>query len=206
LFISQTETATWLREHILLAYFLYFGAVVLLIGLSLLPTYACAALAGWVFGFKIGTVLAVSAVTIGSLLAYEIGIRIAAENVVSMIKERPKWRALHEALLARRAVHTLLVVMLVRIPPTSPFGLTNFLFAATKVPLWDYLVGTLIGIIPRTAAVCLIFSELQESLNVSLKPTWFVNTGSILMVLMVVILGILANRVLKRMTVNSGSA
>ncbi len=190
----------WLRDHGTLGWLIYTVVAVLLIGLSLLPTYACSILAGWAFGFAIGAPLAIAAVTLGGLLAYAIGIGIARDRVVGVINESPKWRAVHEALLSGRTKQTLLVVILVRIPPFSPYGITNFLFAATRVPIWEYALGTFIGIIPRTVVTTYISAVVQQALEFDEKPDWFITGSSIALVAVTVVITVMANRALKRVT------
>jgi len=197
LLASLTTLGPILRDYGTTGYAIYFLYAALLVGLSLLPTYACAILAGWAFGFATGTVLAVLAVCVGSLLAYWIGILIARHQVVNVINDFPKWRAIHQAMLARRTAQTRFVVTLMRIPPTSPFGFTNFLMAATHVPLSDYIIGTFIGMIPRTAATCFVAASVREMSFE--KPSWYVVGGSVAMIAMCVILGVMANRALKRL-------
>jgi uncharacterized membrane protein YdjX (TVP38/TMEM64 family) len=46
-----------------------------------------------------------------------------------------------------------LIVTLIRVPPSSPFAVTNTVMAATRVPVIPFVLGTVIGIAPRTAAV-----------------------------------------------------
>ena len=68
-----------------------------------------------------------------------------------LLAERPAWLAVRDALVGRSWWKTVLVVTLIRLPPNSPFALSNATLAAARVPIGAYLVGTLIGLAPRTA-------------------------------------------------------
>src|SRR5262245_24219049 len=96
LLASLTTLGPWLRDHAGLGLLIYFLVAAILLGLSLLPTYACSILAGWAFGFAVGAPIAVAAVTVGGVLAYWIGLAIARDRVVSVIRESPKWSAVHD--------------------------------------------------------------------------------------------------------------
>jgi uncharacterized membrane protein YdjX (TVP38/TMEM64 family) len=60
---------------------------------------------------------------------------------------------------------TLGIVTLVRVPPNSPFSLTNLVLSTTRVPWWIYIVGTAVGMLPRTALVVWIASHVEGELT-----------------------------------------
>ncbi|MFM8335003.1 MAG: TVP38/TMEM64 family protein, partial [Opitutaceae bacterium] len=193
-----TWSGGWLRLHPEIGWFVYAAGAVLLIGLSVVPTFSCAIIAGWAFGFLAGVVISVVAVTAGAVLAYAIGRGIAKDRVVELVREHPRLDAVHRALLARRAGETLLVVVLVRLPPAAPFGLTNFLLAAARVPLPDYIVGTLVGVIPRLALTAFVGAALEQLRFDNVMDRWMVVAGGAVSLLAVIALGVLAGRALRR--------
>jgi uncharacterized membrane protein YdjX (TVP38/TMEM64 family) len=95
-------------------------------------------------------------------------------------------------------------VTLLRVPPNSPFALTNLALASVKVPLWTYLGATLVGMAPRTAAMVWIGGELQgllaEDAAKAEKPTWLIVGGIVSVVAVALVIGSLANRALNRMS------
>ena len=203
LLAALTRLGPWLREHHgvgLLIYFLFTGA---LMGISFVPTYACAILAGWAFGFAVGWPLTVVTITTASLIAYAIGRWIARNRVLVVIREKPQWDAIHRALLSKESSRTLLVVTLLRVPPASPFALANFVLAAARVPLFDYSLGTLIGILPRTAMATFAAASLQQLRFENVTETWAVVAGIVATVVVTVVLGVLANRALRQVTVRA---
>lgn len=49
---------------------------------------------------------------------------------------------------------------IVRIVPSAPFIVVNAAAGAAKIPLWKYLIGTGIGIIPKIVLVALIYATI----------------------------------------------
>jgi len=198
LLATLTTFAPWLREHYALGLLLYFLGTTLLVGFSFLPTFAVAIYAGWTFGFGVGFAMAMAALVVASLIAYAIGRFIARDRVVEVIAEKPSWQAVHRALLgdSRRIVF---VTMLLRIPPMSPFAIVNFVLAAARVPLWDYTLGTALGLIPRTAAATFVAAGIEQlsTQDLSATPGWMKIAGMIAFVLMCFIIGVMANRALR---------
>lgn len=200
LLTTLTTFAPWLREHPAPGLVLYFFATILLVGFSFLPTFAVALYAGWTFGFVLGFSIALAALIVASLIAYAIGRCIARDRVLEVIAEKPAWQAVHRALLgdSRRIIF---VTTLLRIPPLSPFAIVNFVLAAARVPLWNYTLGTALGIAPRTAATAFIAAGLEQlqAKDLTDTPRWMLLSGMIAFVLMCIILGSLANRALRTM-------
>ena len=187
----------------MLIYFLVAG---ILLGVSFVPTYSCAILAGWSFGFAVGLPLAVVTITASSLIAYVIGRWIARDRALQVIRSKPRWNAIHRSLLGGgKTFQTILVVTLLRIPPASPFAFANFVLAAARVPLGAYTIGTLIGIIPRTALATFAAAKLEQLRFKDVSETWMVVAGIVATILVCIILGALANRALRQITVEPKS-
>ena len=201
LLTTLTTLGPWLRVHAVLGLVIYFAFTALLVGFSFLPTFSVAILAGWAFGFTTGYLVAMVALTVAALIAYALGRWIARDRVVAVISAKPKWRAVHDALLGRESGRTLLVVALLRIPPLSPFAIVNFVLAAARVPLWDYTLGTFLGLLPRTAAATFVAAGLEHlhARDLTDTPRWMLISGMIAFAAMCFILGVLANRALRSM-------
>ena len=200
LLATLTQFGPWLRAHGTEGIMIYFLFIGLLLGLSFVPTYSSAILAGWAFGFTVGFPLAVVTITVASLLAYAIGRWIARDRVLEVIREKPKWDAVYRALLGQGTGRTLLVVTLLRIPPASPFAIANFVLAAGRVPLVPYTIGTLLGIAPRTALAALAAAKLEQLRFKDVADTWMVVAGIVATLAVCVVLGQLANQALRRVT------
>lgn len=200
LLAGLTWLGDWLRAHPESGWLIYFVCIAILIGISFVPTFSCGILAGWAFGFSTGWALSVVTMTVGAVLAYAIGRGIARDRVLELVREKPRLRAVHEALLAGQTRQTLLVVTLLRIPPSSPFALINFLFAAARVPLSDYTIGTFVGILPRMALTAFAGAELDRLRFQNVLDRWMVIAGIVAGVVVCGVLGMLANRALRQIT------
>jgi uncharacterized membrane protein YdjX (TVP38/TMEM64 family) len=141
----------WLREHRGLGFAGYVSVFIISAGLGLLPTYAQSILGGWVFGLAWGLPGALAGFTGGAMVGYFTARTVAQHRVEELIESKPRWRAVREALVGGGFWKTLGLVALVRVPPNSPFALTNLVLSTTGVPLAPYALGTAIGMLPRTA-------------------------------------------------------
>ncbi|MSU71900.1 MAG: TVP38/TMEM64 family protein [Opitutus sp.] len=195
-----TRLGPWLRAHDGEGIAIYFLLTGFLMGISFLPTYSCAILAGWAFGFAVGWPLAMVTITVASLLAYAIGRWITRDHVIEVIRERAQWNAIHHSLLGSTFGRTMLVVTLLRVPPASPFALANFVLAAARVPFFEYTMGTLVGVAPRTALATFAAAGLEQLRFKNVADTWTVVGGIVVTIGVCVVLGMLANRALKEIT------
>ncbi|HEY4246714.1 MAG TPA: hypothetical protein VGM64_07645 [Lacunisphaera sp.] len=173
-----TALGPWLRTHGSAGMAIYFLVAGILLGVSFVPTYSCAILAGWAFGFCAGFSLAAVTITASSLMAYAIERWIARDRVLEVMRTKPKWNAIHRALLGGDKLKTIFVVTLLRIPPTSPFAFANFVLAAFAA------------------------AKLEQLRFKDVSQTWMVIAGIVATIVVCVVLGVLANRALRQITVD----
>lgn len=195
-----TALGPWLRDHGLMGMVAYIVVAGILMGVSFVPTYSCAIIAGWAFGFSAGLPLALIAITGSALIAYVIGRWIARDRVLEVIQERPRWNAIHRALLRGDNIETITVVTLMRIPPAAPFALANFVLAAARVPLFAYTVGSFLGVIPRTAMATFAAAKLEQLRFKDVSEHWMVIAGIVATLVVCIALGVMANRALRQIT------
>lgn len=201
LLATLTTFAPWLRENFALGLGLYFFAATLLVGLSFIPSFAAAMFAGWTFGFGPGFAFSMAAFTAASLVAYALGRWIARDRVVALIAGNPASQAVHRALLgdSRRIVF---VTALLRLSPLPSFAVVNFVLAAARTPLGGCTVGTVIGLIPRTAAATFVAAGIEKlhAENLTDPPFWITIGGLLAFVVTSLAIGVLAQRALARMS------
>ncbi len=197
--------AEWLRANEGAGIIIYGVAFAVLSGLAILPTYAQAALGGWAFGMAGGFPAAILGIVGGALIGRLIASRAASKNVMTMIDERPAWAAVREALMERGWWRTLGLVTLIRLPPNSPFALTNLALGVTRVPVVTVLLATAIGLAPRTALAVYLASGIEEQFAAEKPPKMimFVVTA-VLTLIVVVVIGQIAKRALARLTASEG--
>ncbi len=200
LLAKLTTLGPWLKEHGEQGMIIYFVVTALLMGLSITPTFSCAILAGWAFGFAKGTPLAIGSIVVAGFIAYAIGRWIARDRVIAVVRERREWDAVYRALLSPAQGRALFVVTLVRLPPNSPFAFVNFLLAAGKVRVLDYALGTLVGVTPRTALGVFVGAGLEQLDLKAKTQTWMYVAGFVVLVAVVVVIGRMARRALDQLT------
>jgi uncharacterized membrane protein YdjX (TVP38/TMEM64 family) len=203
---SLAWLAPWLRAHGQLGLLVYVLVFAVTSGLAILPTHAQSGIGGWVFHFRAGAPAAVAGVMGGALIGYLIARRASGTRVVSLIEEHPKWRAVYDALLGGGFWKTLLIVTLVRLPPSSPFAVTNLVLASTRVPPVAYLLGSFLGLAPRTVAVVFIGAGLQTLNFHELGRSWMTIAGIIAAAVVVVVIGAIANHAVTRVTATEQGA
>lgn len=199
LLTQLTRFAEPLRDHGWGPYLTVLGFG-LLSGFALLPTAALAIFAGWAFHFQTGFPVAVAGFTLASVVGYSVARRFSGRTVVDLIDQHARWRAVHAALLHSGTLRTFLIVLLLRAPSVPPFAMTNVALATLHVRFMPFLLGTAIGVMPRTAAYVWLAARAEK---LDLTDTGgvgmlVVSIGVTLLVLIIITL--LARRALARVT------
>ena len=114
--------------------------------LLVLPKGVLSAAAGLVYGFWPAFAIVIVAAMIGALLAFAIGRRLGRDAVQQMAGRH---LARLDALIVRFGVAA---IVLVRLIPVIPFTVINYTSGLTAISARAYTLGTLIGILPGTAA------------------------------------------------------
>lgn len=194
------EVSPWLKEHPE-GLGLFIAGFAILSGVAILPTQVTALAGGWTFGLEKGALATFAGFLGGALIGYLIARPTSGMRVVKLIDEHPKWRAVYNALLRGGFWRTLLIVTLLRLPPNSPFAITNVVLAATRVPLTPYLLGTLIGMTPRIGLL-VWFGSHMATLDFAMTRNWVIIAGTAIATLIIfAVIGTIAKRAIERVTV-----
>lgn len=154
--------------------FAFFLAYVALVVLMLPGTIGTLA-AGAVLGFKVGFPVALSGALVGATIAFFLGRALGREGVEQILGERA--RSVDEWI----GSNDLQSIIVLRLMPIVPFNMLNYAAGLAKVRPSRYILGSLIGMIPGTAA-----STATASMASDGTPTQFAIAGSILLVFIVV--------------------
>lgn len=165
---TTTGLPLWMKHHPAWSVPAYVAAFWIL-GVCCLPTYAYSVLGGWTFGFWTALVSTTIAYGGASAIAFAISRRLGIARVGPLIDERPRLAAVRRFMLTASFWRSTFVIALLRIVPVSPFAITNVVLGAAGVGWTPFLVGSAVGVIPRTAAVCWFASQLSE---LPLKNSW----------------------------------
>jgi uncharacterized membrane protein YdjX (TVP38/TMEM64 family) len=203
---SIGKVAPFLRAHPATGLVIYIAGFSLLAALALLPTYACSILGGWTFGFAVGFPASMTAFCGAALVAYLINSRAAGNRVLDIIHEHPKWEAVITSLLGCGFWRSLWIIILLRLPPISPFAAMNFIMGTTRAPLGAFLLGTAIGMAPRTGAVVWAASHASTlDFKIDSSETWLYLAGVIATLAAVTTIGHIATKAVHRVTAGAAA-
>jgi uncharacterized membrane protein YdjX (TVP38/TMEM64 family) len=126
-------------------------AVYLVAVFAFLPRPALNAAAGLLFGISFGLVLAVAGGVGAALAQFSVARYVAGDAVARRLPEGARTRL--ESLAGGRA---LLAVLQLRLIPVIPYQVVNYGFGLTRMRMWPFAMGTLLGGVPSTAALVLV--------------------------------------------------
>jgi uncharacterized membrane protein YdjX (TVP38/TMEM64 family) len=189
--------AEWIVGHREAGYVLYIVVFILSAGFGMLPTYSQSLLAGYAFGLSGGVPAALAGFAGASLVGYLVARTVSRDRVEREIARHPKSKVVAEALIGGSWLRTLGIVMLVRLPPNSPFALTNLVLSASGVPKGVFLAGTVVGMAPRTMAAVWVGTQIMDWKEQE-RPLWLLVSGVVAAVMVLGVIGAIANRALRR--------
>lgn len=206
IFYDLEKIAAFLKNDLQHGFWAYVAVFAISAGLGFLPTYSQAFLGGWVFGMQWGLLGAIMGFTGGAGIGYLFSRFVTGDSVDRWINRHPKGRVIRDALTRGSIGRTMLVATLLRVPPTSPFAMTNYALSATKVPFWIVMLTTPVGMLPRTAIVCILAASAVEAGATNLKdvfkdnPWWMIAVTIVSSVLVILIIGQIAQKALERLS------
>ena len=162
LLATINRSAAWLRAHDEMGVAIFVAGFAVCGGLALLPTYTPSLIGGWAFGVWAGLSATLAGFLGASALGFALARRLSGDRLMSVLHEYPRGLAIHDALLGSGFWRAILVVALVRLPPSSPFALANLLLGGSRVALVPFLIGTLLGLTPRAAGAVIVGAGLSS--------------------------------------------
>lgn len=148
-------------------------------GSAVLPTYALSFAVGVFFGPLWGSAIALAGATGGAVIGYCWGLLLARRRVSTVIEGNPRAHIVRAAIIDKPLHQESFVVALVRFPPNSPFALTNLVMSSVGVRWVPYVLGTAVGIAPRTlfaVALGVIVGSVADAQTAG--GTWRVVVGA----------------------------
>jgi uncharacterized membrane protein YdjX (TVP38/TMEM64 family) len=100
--------------------------------------------AGLVFGVGVGFVVVFVGANLGAAAAFLLGRTLARGWVEKKVVADPRFRAIDQAVAAQGFK----LVLLLRLSPVVPFNFLNYALGLTRVSFRDYVLATLIGMVP----------------------------------------------------------
>ncbi|MBS9402697.1 TVP38/TMEM64 family protein [Halomonas sp. TRM85114] len=124
--------------------------------LVMFPLSLMVAATGLIFGPTWGFVYATLGTLASSVVSYWVGRRLGRETLMAYGGHHLEGMSRY---LAKRGIRTMTLINLL---PLAPFTLTNMMAGAFHLRFRDYMLGSLLGILPGLGAVTLLGSQLGE--------------------------------------------
>jgi uncharacterized membrane protein YdjX (TVP38/TMEM64 family) len=155
--ILQTCTAEGIKEYV--NSFGICGPIVYMIMFSVIPSGSIIAIAGGMaFGMYLGTLYTTLGALLGSTTAFYIARFLGREAVEKILKG--KMQSFDDGIEERG----FLIILILRLIPIIPFNVVSYGAGLTKVKFLDYILATMIGIIPGV----IVFTNLgDKALNIN---------------------------------------
>jgi uncharacterized membrane protein YdjX (TVP38/TMEM64 family) len=209
LLYELAAVSEWLRSLGIWGLAIYALVFLVSSGLGILPTTAQAILGGWIFGLWYGLAAASTAFGGAALLGLLITRAVAGGQILDILDSKPEAAAIRKAILGGGFWKNTFMIALLRIPPQSPFAFTNFLFVSCGAPTGPFVLGTILGLLPRTALLMFLASAAASTGAADIQtfikegPGWTaaaLGIGSV--VLVMAIIGSVAKRALVQLKVD----
>lgn len=200
---SMYAVGPWLKSNWEIGVFLVIAAMTTLAGVALIATNILGFVAGFAFDFPLGLATYVCGIFGSSTVMFLLAKRFASRGVRPLIEGSPKLTAVHGALLNESAMRTFVILILIRLSPAIPFAATNFVVAAAGVSFPVFVVATVVGMLPRAAAVVFVGSSLSHLDLNQPQETWSIAIGVVATIFAVIAVSIFSRRALRRISANS---
>jgi len=146
----------------------FFGIDALVITLAL-PATPFNLAAGFIFGFWAGSLISVTGITLGAMVAFMLGRTLMRSWAQAKAQSVPKIRAIERAV----GDNGVTLVFLLRLSPLMPLAIISYALGATKVPFLTYTVASSVGLAPATVAYCFLGTMLKD-----LRAIWSEGKGN----------------------------
>jgi len=152
-----------------------------LAGLMMVPVTLLIAVTGIVFGPLLGAGYAMGGTLLSAAAAYALGAWLGRDTVRRLLGPRIN------RLSRRIAKRGILAMMVIRVLPIAPFTVVNIVAGASHIRFRDYLLGTLLGMLPGIIVTVTFIHNLAEVVR---KPS--AGTLAVLAVVAVLLIGFAA--------------
>jgi phospholipase D1/2 len=127
------------------------------------------------FGVLWGLVYATSGVLIAALVTYYAGRLLPKKTLQRLAGDalEPAGKLLRE--------HGVVAVFGSNMLPTPPFVIQNMIAGAVRIPLWRFLLGTLLALLPGMLAWTVFGDQINAALDDSANVSWWLIGGAVLL-------------------------
>lgn len=123
-------------------------------GLALLPSSYVASVAGFIWGFACVWPLVISYM-LATAIGYYVSRWLNGQKIMSQLQKNPKAKAI----LERFQNEQFIIIVLSRLSPVFPFGVSNVVFSYLGVRLPNLLLAGILGMFPRSLFLVYLASK-----------------------------------------------
>ena len=153
----------WLGGEDARAASIFAASYAVLTGLGILPTYAATIVGGWIFGVELGFAACAAGYLGGSTIGFGISKLVCSDHVATWIDSRKRWSIIRKTILEEHAWKATGIIALIRLSPSGPFAVTNLVLAACGARWKEFLIGSSVGIAPRTFFACFMAASASAT-------------------------------------------
>ena len=129
------------------------------------------------FGPWEGFTYGMSGLVLAALASYFPGRLVATDTVRRLAGPRMQRIA---NVVKRRG---LLAVTIIRLVPVAPFPVVNMVMGALRIRLRHFVLGTMLGMLPRMLAATVLSDQLAAALEDPTTVNWWLIAGAVLLLL-----------------------
>lgn len=116
-----------------------------------------------VFGPVLGTVYSLVGCFLGAAVTYAVGYFLGRDFIKQITG--PKWKHIEDK-IGRVGI---IAVATLRLLPVAPFTIVNVISGAFQVPIRDYIIGSLLGLMPGIVVINLFAHQTESAIR---NPGW----------------------------------
>lgn len=128
-------------------------------GLLVMPVTALIVATVLTYGPLTGFLYALLGVIANAAAVYGVGVYLGRRGVRTLAGERLN------RISSRLGERGILAVFLLRVVPVAPFSVINLVAGASHVTFRDYLIGTVLGMVPGMLAIALLIDRILSLLS-----------------------------------------
>jgi phospholipase D1/2 len=127
--------------------------------LVMVPITVLIAATALVFGPMLGLAYSLAGCLLGAAVTYAVGYLLGRDFVRQIAG--PKWKRVEQKI----AQSGIIAVATLRLLPVAPFTVVNIVSGAFHVPIVDYFVGSLLGLLPGILVINLFARQIESAVR-----------------------------------------